>query len=86
MVYRILIHTFLLKAQNLLKYPFSTNQNKMTHIFSFCLPTCFFNLQVSHIQTFLYKWIIRRTFILEKKNHDSHPMTSETGALKKKMS
>lgn len=55
----------------------------MTHIFSFCLPTWFLSLQGSYIQTFLYKCIIRRTFILEKENQDSRLLTFETGVLRK---
>lgn len=36
-----------------------------------------------HIQTFLYKCTIRRTFLSEKENQDSYVMTSETGALRR---
>lgn len=70
-----------IKTKSLLKYLLSTKQNKIMHIFSLFLPIWFLNLHGSHIQTFLYKCISRRKFMLEKEKQDSHLTTSETGGL-----
>lgn len=55
----------------------------MIHLFSFCSPTWFLNLQGSQIHTFLYKCRIRQILRLEKEYEDSHLKDSETRALRK---